>query len=487
MARTCPTVTVKVTKADEYTDTWNAETKVVDFDTDAEVHTVTIKVSVAGKTYTNDAKEKVYLIRPDIYSQTIKVQAGKMPEFEIEDVTTDGVDETVVTFVTDSTEDLSTILNTDAVKDSFVYQYEKDGEGEGTWNEKPSTVEIEDNKLIVTLDTKTSTNGYTLTYSFDAAPVSSMAGYRGTAQSNDSITFNGNKLETPVVEVVMGENGVPVLTWNAVEGASEYYLEKHLAGNDHVNANYTVTDTQKEVDITSANTEVCYRVTAKGTGVTDSDPVEVTLRMLSGDEVTFGFNATPVNVTTGAISYKLTLAESADVGTTVNNLKKMTYFTTDTNHTVSKTNATSKIVFDAQEVAGQHTMTITGYILGEINGVYYYSKADIAPTATFIYGELATAATEVSNVAATAKTLTIQLESLQKTMVDATNSYVSVVEQGAEEAVMVSGITVGATYVRVPTTEMGLKAGTTYNVTVVLVPKSAAGTQTTLTCTLTTK
>lgn len=481
------TVTVKVTKADEYTDTWNAETKVVDFDTDAEVHTVTIKVSVAGKTYTNDAKEKVYLIRPDIYSQTIKVQAGKMPEFEIEDVTTDGVDETVVTFVTDSTEDLSTILNTDAVKDSFVYQYEKDGEGEGTWNEKPSTVEIEDNKLIVTLDTKTSTNGYTLTYSFDAAPVSSMAGYRGTAQSNDSITFNGNKLETPVVEVVMGENGVPVLTWNAVEGASEYYLEKHLAGNDHVNANYTVTDTQKEVDITSANTEVCYRVTAKGTGVTDSDPVEVTLRMLSGDEVTFGFNATPVNVTTGAISYKLTLAESADVGTTVNNLKKMTYFTTDTNHTVSKTNATSKIVFDAQEVAGQHTMTITGYILGEINGVYYYSKADIAPTATFIYGELATAATEVSNVAATAKTLTIQLESLQKTMVDATNSYVSVVEQGAEEAVMVSGITVGATYVRVPTTEMGLKAGTTYNVTVVLVPKSAAGTQTTLTCTLTTK
>ena len=52
---------------------------------------------------------------------------------------------------------------------------------------------------------------------------------------------------------------------------------------------------------------------------------------------------------------------------------------------------------------------------------------------------------------------------------------------------MVSGITVGATYVRVPTTEMGLKAGTTYNVTVVLVPKSAAGTQTTLTCTLTTK
>lgn len=480
------TVTVKVTKADEYTDAWNAETKVVDFDTDAEVHTVTIKVSVAGKTYTNDAKEKVYLIRPGTYSQTLKVQAGKMPEFEIEDVTTNGVNETVVTFVTGSTEDLSAILDTEAVKNSFEYKYQLSGP-EQTWDGTPSKVAIDGNKLIVTLDDPTDTSGYKLTYTFDAVPVSDMAGYRGIVKSTDSITFNGNKLETPVVEVVMGENGVPVLTWNAVEGASEYYLEKHLAGNDHVNANYTVTDTQMEVDITSANTEVFYRVTAKGTGVTDSDPVEVTLRMLSGDEVTFGFNATPVNVTTGAISYKLTLAENADVGTTVNNLKKMTYFTTDTNHTVSKTNATSKIVFDAQEVAGQHTMTITGYILGEINGVYYYSKADIAPKATFTYGELATAAENVEGVAATAKNVTIRLTNLQKTMVDATNSYVSVVEQGTKEAVMVSGITVGATYVRVPTTEMGLKAGTTYDVTVVLVPKSAAGTQTSLTCTLTTK
>lgn len=332
-------------------------------------------------------------------------------------------------------------------------------------------VQVEDTEYVLTDIIKANGAG---TYTVEVTAVGDGSAYI-TSLEPGTAEVSISELTTPTVTFALNKSKKPVvtITANPDETVSSYTV--YLYANGALFE--TLTGQQAgEIDVT---TYVADYKTAES-AVELSAKVEAVGRLEDG-------NATPVNVTTGAISYKLTLAESADVGTTVNNLKKMTYFTTDTNHTVSKTNATSKIVFDAQEVAGQHTMTITGYILGEINGVYYYSKADIAPTATFIYGELATAATEVSNVAATAKTLTIQLESLQKTMVDATNSYVSVVEQGAEEAVMVSGITVGATYVRVPTTEMGLKAGTTYNVTVVLVPKSAAGTQTTLTCTLTTK
>lgn len=395
---------------------WNSTEKTATYTTNQDATLTYLRVSVGGASFKDEAGVQQYHLMPKTYAQnTEKFYIGELPAFTLESVVENDNDTTTVTFVTESEEDLESILDLNATIATFAYSYESLDEPatEGSWEHTADDVSaaVDGNKLIFTLQTPTSA-GYELTYSFTAQPAAAVAAVRSAVESTGTIEYKGNKLSAPTglkMEIV---NGEPVLVWNAVDGAQGYKVLKNGAESQ------SASECSFKPTISNAGVSVTYSVYAVGeTGVTDdSEAADIVIQKVDNSIVTdFTLRSPAVSLRSQRVNYTMT--------TTNANLKRVLAFTTD-NEAVTITHTTDTATTYDVAYSGDTfaEVTLKAYICGEYKDVWYYSPT-VKAEGSFIVGPVASNAT-VSSVTmnkAGSVVVTLSFDGINSSAIDFTN------------------------------------------------------------------
>ena len=395
---------------------WNSTEKTATYTTNQDATLTYLRVSVGGASFKDEDGVQQYHLMPKIYAQnTEKFYIGELPAFTLESVVENDNDTTTVTFVTESEEELASILDLDATIATFAYSYESLDEPatEGSWGHTADQIsaQVDGNKLIFTLQTPT-TAGYELTYSFTAQPAAAVAAVRSEMESTGTIEYKGNKLSAPTglkMEIV---NGEPVLVWNAVDGAQGYKVLKNGAESQ------SASECSFKPTISNAGVSVTYSVYAVGeTGVTDdSEAAEIVIQKVDNSIVTdFTLRSPAVSLRSQRVNYTMT--------TTNANLKRVLAFTTD-NEAVTITHTTDTATTYDVAYSGDTfaEVKLNAYICGEYKDVWYYSPT-VKAEGSFIVGPVASNAT-VSSVTmskAGSVVVTLSFAGINSSAIDFTN------------------------------------------------------------------
>ena len=463
--------------------TWDKSARIMTYTNNGEPVTLYVNASVGGATVNDETYGKHYFFRPDFYSmKSDKFTVGILPDFELVSVVSDdAADETYVTFAPVGGEDVSEIMDLDAL--NFGYGFKNVGDSYTDGSEYFESAAFDENgNLIATISGVTGT-AYDLQYTFDVKPVNDYSATRGANSVEETFYYAGNQLDTPENLRVKMINGEATLVWDEVEGATSYSVTKATISPVKENG------TEHTIDIKEAGKEVVYKVVAQADGCADSEAATLTVYMVDGTQATLGFHATtPVNYNTARVNYTLT-GDGVSATVTTSRLKTLLQFTTNSEDvTVNQNGAVYTADFAEGYLDGQQTFKLTAYLCGQYKDVWYFSNT--AATTDVTVGKIATGASiDTVTVTGRAQNVQVKIANVLRTCIDTANIQVSVYDASdSNVATTNTSYSVNASGILTLKFAAGtLVAGETYTVYIDLPSRYACGTGASLECTLPTQ
>lgn len=477
---------ISVTPSNKTVATWDKATRVMTYTNDGKPVTLYVNASVGGASVNDETYGKHYFFRPDVYSmKSDKFTVGILPDFELVSVVSDdAADETYVTFAPVGGEDVSEIMDLNAL--NFGYGFKNAGDSYTDGSEYFESAAFDENgNLIATISGVTGT-AYDLQYTFDVKPVNDYSATRGANSVEETFYYAGNQLATPENLRVEMIDGTATLVWDEVEGAESYSVTK--ASTSPVTEN----GTEHTIDIQGAGKEVVYKVVATADGCADSEAATLTVYMVDGTQATLGFNATtPVSYSTSRINFTLT-GDGVSTTVTTSRLRTLMQFVaSDDDVTVTQSGSTYTVEFKGDYLDEQQTFELTAYLCGQYKDVWYFNNT--VATTDVTVGKVATGASLTAGslaVTGRAQNVQVTIEDAVRTCIDTANIQVSVIDS-KDESVELTNTSYSVNSNNVLTLKFAagaLVAGETYTVYIDLPSRyPACGTDASLQFTFTAK
>ena len=427
---------ISVTPSNKTVATWDKATRVMTYTNDGEPVTLYVNASVGGASVNDETYGKHYFFRPDVYSmKSGKFTVGILPDFELVSVVSDNAaNETYVTFAPVGGEDVSEIMDLDAL--NFGYGFKNAGDSYTDGSEYFESAAFDENgNLIATISGVTGT-AYDLQYTFDVKPVHDYSATRGANSVEETFYYAGNQLDTPENLRVEMIDGKATLVWDEVEGATGYTV--HKEDND---VTPSVEGESCEISIEGKDKDVTYTVVATADGCADSEAAALVVHMVSDTAAELGFNAkTPVSYSNARVNFTLTGTgvESSEISkndlTTSRLRTLMQFVASDDDVTVTQSGSTYTVEFKDGYLDEQQTFELTAYLCGQYKDVWYFSNT--AATTAVTVGKVATGASLTNGtlkVTGRAQNVQVTIEKAVRTCIDTANIQVSVIDSSEQE------------------------------------------------------
>lgn len=426
---------ISVTPSNKTVATWDKATRVMTYTNDGEPVTLYVNASVGGASVNDETYGKHYFFRPDVYSmKSDKFTVGILPDFELVSVVSDNAaNETYVTFAPVGGEDVSEIMDLDAL--NFGYGYKNSGEDYTDGSEYFESAAFDENgNLIATISGVTGT-AYDLQYTFDVKPVHDYSATRGAVSVEETFYYAGNQLAAPENLRVEMIDDKATLVWDEVEGATGYTV--HKENND---VTPSVEGESCEISIEGKDKDVTYTVVATADGCADSEAAALVVHMVSDTAAELGFNAkTPVSYSNARVNFTLTGTGVESSAISKNDLTTsrlrtlMQFVASDDDVTVTQSGSTYTVEFKDGYLDEQQTFELTAYLCGQYKDVWYFSNT--AATTDVTVGKVATGASlKAGSLAVTGRAQNVQvtIENAVRTCIDTANIQVSVIDSKDE-------------------------------------------------------